>query len=134
MKRWTAACAALAVILPLLFTACSPEIVPSGWEFLGRREVNFTSDRDAIDISRTAGPLKRLLVIAKMNPVEIFDIKVTFDSGAVFDAANRMRLFVGRDQLFIDLPGEARRVREVRFWYRTLNRAARRAQIWIYGQ
>jgi len=134
MKRWIAGWAVLAVVLPLVFSSCSPNIVPSGWEFLGRREVNFTSDRDTIDVSRSAGPLKRLLVIAKMNPVEIFDIKVTFESGAVFDAANRMRLFVGRDQLFIDLPGEARRVREVKFWYRTLNRAARRAEVWLYGQ
>jgi hypothetical protein len=72
-------------------------------------------------------------VVAKMNPVEIFDIRIEFDSGADLETRMRERLFPGRDRLFIDLPGGTRIVRQINFRYRTLNSAARRAMIEVWG-
>jgi hypothetical protein len=117
----------------LVLTCCAPNIVPSGWQFLGKREVGFGVDRDVIPVNRSAGPLHRLLIIAKINPVEVWNIRVIFESGAVQDNDVRERLFVDRDKLVIDLAGDARRVREVIFRYRKINNTARRASVELYG-
>jgi len=50
------------------------------------------------------------------------------------DKLVRERLFVGRDRLIIDLPGEARRVKEVVFRYRKLNNAVRRSVVELWGK
>jgi hypothetical protein len=115
-------------------TSCTPNVVPDGFQLLGRREVNFGIDRDSIEVNRAAGPMRQLLITAKMNPVEVFSIRVIFESGAAFDADVRERLFVGRDRLLLDLPGDARKVREVTFRYRKLNNAVRRAVIELWGR
>jgi hypothetical protein len=132
MNRWRIGAAALAAVI--IMTSCTPNVVPDGFQLLGRREVNFGIDRDAIEVNRAAGPLRQLLITAKMNPVEVFAIRVVFESGAAFDADVRERLFVGRDRLTLDLPGDARKVREVTFRYRKLNNAVRRAVVELWGR
>ncbi len=111
-----------------------PNVVPDGFNLLGRREVNFGIDRDAIRVDRSAGPIRQLAIVAKFNPVEVFSIRVLFEGGASFDADVRERLFVGRDRLIIDLPGAARKVSEVTFRYRKLNNAVRRATVELWGR
>jgi hypothetical protein len=132
MKRNIIGAAGLAAVLILI--SCMPSVVPSGWNLLGKREVNFGIDRDAIPVDRNSGPLRQLLVTAKFNPIEVYGIRVFFENGGTFDSDVRERLFVGRDRLIIDLPGEARRVKEVVFRYRKLNNAVRRSVVELWGK
>jgi len=118
----------------LLPVACGPSLIPPGAEFLGRREVNFGIDRDTIVVSRSAGPLHQLIVVARSNPVEVYDIRVVFGNGSSENFNMRQRLFVDRDRLILDLPGNVRIVREVIFHYRTLNFAADRAVVELWGR
>jgi hypothetical protein len=64
----------------------------------------------------------------------VYNIRVIFESGASEDFSLREKLFVERDRLIVDLPGNARRVREVIFRYRKLNNAARRAVVELWGR
>ncbi len=106
----------------------------SRWIRLGSREVNFGLDRDSIVISRARGPMRQLLVRARMSPVEIYDIRVVFFNGRSYDAADRQRLNTGNDRLYINLPGNSRDIREVIFRYRKLAPSSRRATIELYGR
>jgi hypothetical protein len=124
---------AFSVIL-LSFLSCLPNIVPAGWDFLGKRQVNLTVDHDTILIPPGARTLSRLLLVVRMNDLELYDIKVTFESGDVFDAKFRGRFLANRDTQIIDLPGGARRVRRVDFRYRSLLRTARRAEVDLWGK
>jgi hypothetical protein len=124
---------AFSVIL-LSFLSCLPNIVPAGWDFLGKRQVNLTVDHDTIPIPPGARTLSRLLIVVRMNDLELYDIKVTFESGDVFDAKFRGRFLANRDTQIIDLPGGARRVRRVDFRYRSLLRTARRAEVDLWGK
>ena len=124
---------AFSVIL-LSFLSCLPNIVPAGWDFLGKRQVNLTVDHDTIPIPPGARTLSRLLIVVRMNDLELYDIKVTFESGDVFDAKFRGRFLANRDTQIIDLPGGARRVRRVDFRYRSLLRTARRAEVELWGK
>ncbi len=69
MNRWRIGAAALAAVI--IMTSCTPNVVPDGFQLLGRREVNFGIDRDSIEVNRAAGPLRQLMITAKMNPVEV---------------------------------------------------------------
>jgi hypothetical protein len=72
--------------------------------------------------------------LARVNPVEVYNIRVDFASGGSFDSPATSRLFPGRDRIIIDLPGDARRVREVVFRYRKLINTARRAVVELWGR
>jgi hypothetical protein len=134
MKGWKILLTGVLIAGPLVLSSCFSNIIPAGAEFLGKREVNFGIDRDTIPVSRAAGPLRQLIVVARMNPVEVYNIRVIFESGASEDFNLREKLFVERDRLIVDLPGNARRVREVIFRYRKLNNAARRAVVELWGR
>jgi hypothetical protein len=134
MKGWKILLAGVLIAGPLVLSSCFSNIIPAGAEFLGKREVNFGIDRDTIPVSRAAGPLRQLIVVARMNPVEVYNIRVIFESGASEDFSLREKLFGERDRLIVDLPGNARRVREVIFRYRKLNNAARRAVVELWGR
>jgi len=134
MKGWKILLVGVLIAGPLVLSSCFSNIIPAGAEFLGKREVNFGIDRDTIPVSRAAGPLRQLIVVARMNPVEVYNIRVIFESGASEDFSLREKLFGERDRLIVDLPGNARRVREVIFRYRKLNNAARRAVVELWGR
>ena len=134
MKGWKILLAGVLIAGPLVLSSCSPQIIPAGAEFLGKREVNFGIDRDTIPVSRAAGPLRQLIVVARLNPVEVYNIRVIFESGASEDFSLREKLFGENDRLIVDLPGNARRVREVIFRYSKLNNAARRAVVELWGR
>lgn len=126
---------ALVVLIPVILASCAPSLIPPGFNFLGSREVNFGGvDRDTIAIPPARPPIRQLLVVAKMNPVEVYNIRVDFSNGGTFDSPATARLFPGRDRILIDLPGDARRVREVVFRYRKLLNSARRAVVELWGR
>ena len=134
MNRRILCLVGIAVIALGFLSACGPRLIPPGFSLLGSREVNFRTEQDVIPITRSSGPLRRLLIIPRINPVEIYNVRVIFESGGDFDAPVREKLFVGRDRLMIDLPGEARRVRRVEFRYRMVARDIRRAVVELWGQ
>jgi hypothetical protein len=122
-------------LVSAFLASCAPSLIPPGFNFLGSREVNFGGvDRDTIAIPPARPPIRQLLVVAKMNPVEIFNVRVDFANGGSFDSPATARLFPGRDRILIDLPGDARRVREVVFRYRKLLNSARRAVVELWGR
>ncbi|MDP2915892.1 MAG: hypothetical protein Q8O91_10620 [Candidatus Aminicenantes bacterium] len=124
---------AFSVIL-LSLLSCRPNIVPPGWDFLGKRQVSLGVDHDTVTIPPGARTLSRLLIVVRMNDLELYDIKVTFESGEVFDTKFRGRFLANRDTQIVDLPGGARRVRRVDFRYRSLLRTARRAEVELWGK
>jgi len=121
-------------IILLSFLSCSANIVPPGWDFLGKRQVNLTVDHDTITVPPGSRTLSRLLIVVRMNDLELYDVKVTFENGDDFDAKFRGRFLANRDTQIIDLPGKERRVRRIDFRYRSLLRTARRAEVEIWGR
>lgn len=118
----------------LFLIACAPNLVPPGWEFLGKRDVSFGADHDVFRILPRERALHRLLIVVRMNDVELFDVKVSFESGDEFDAKFRGRFLADRDTQIIDLPGGERRVTRVDFRYKSLKQSARRAVIELWGK
>jgi hypothetical protein len=134
MKGWKLLLAGLLIVGPAIISSCAPNSLPPGAVFLGKREVNFGIDRDTIVVPRSIGPFHQLIVVARMNPVEVYNIRVLFENGSSEDFNLREKLFSTRERLIIDLPGNARHVHEVIFRYRSLNNAARRAVVELWAR
>ena len=122
------------VLVTLLLASCSTNLVPPGWSLLAQQEIAFVRERETIPIPAARPAVSKLLLLAKMNDVEVMGLRVLFASGAVHEPDVRDRLQVGRDTLVLDLPGELRRVQEVILKFRKLNNAARRAVIEVWGK
>jgi len=126
--------AIVTAVLLLSFLSCKANIVPPGWDFLGKKQVNLTVDHDVLQIPPAVKALKRLLFVVRMNDLELYDVKIHFRNGEVYDAKFRGRFLANRDTQIVDLPGEARNIKQIDFRYRSLLRTARRAEVEVYGK
>ena len=120
-------------LVGLTLAACMPRLVPPGAEFLGRHQVNFAVEHDALVFPAATRPIRRLLVVVRMNDLEIYGMRITFENGADFEINYRGKFIANRDSQVFDLPGGARRVRRIDFRYRSLIKTARRAEVEFWG-
>jgi hypothetical protein len=88
-----------------------------GWELLGRREVNWTIDRDEIHVGGPEGRFKKLQVRVKGHAIEIHKMKVIFGNGEHHEFDLREKFAAGSSSRIIDIPGEARFIKTVVFVY-----------------
>jgi hypothetical protein len=120
-------------LIGLTLTACMPRLVPPGGEFLGKRQVTFAVERDSMLFPTGTKPLRRLLVVVRMNDLEIYGIKIAFEKGDDYEIDYKGKFLANRDSQFFDLPGGARRIRRIDFLYRSLIKTARRAEVEFWG-
>jgi hypothetical protein len=106
-----------------------------GWTQLGARQVDFGSDHDAIQ-AEGSRRFNSILIAVEGADVEISNISVNFANGEHFDPDVRLVFEENSRSRFIDLPGEARDIRNVEFRYRTLRREENRekAIVHLYGR
>ena len=123
----------LLVLIGLTLAACMPRLVPPGAEFLGKRQVTFAAEHDALIFPAGTKPLRRLVLVARMNDLEIDGIRITFENGEDFEIDYKGKFLANRDSQVFDLPGRARRIRRIDFHYKRLARTARRAEIEFWG-
>lgn len=114
----------------------SPGPVPTaaGWDHLGMRQVDFRVDHDAI-VPAGQGVFRSIRIDVEGGDLEMFNVKVTFGSGETFSPATRLYFRAGSRSRIIDLPGDARVIRRVDFFYRSvLFGSEGRATVHVYGR
>lgn len=105
-----------------------------GWELLGRRDVGGgRTDRDTIEVGRSEGRFSKLRIVVQGAPVEVYDMRVTFGDGSVFDPPLRHTFQEGSASRVIDLPGDRRAIRRIDFVYRNADRREGRATVSVFG-
>ena len=120
-------------LVGLTLAACVPRLVPPGGEFLGKRQVTFAVERDSIVFPAGTKPIRRLLIVVRMNDLEIYGLKIAFEKGEDYEIDYKGKFLANRDNEFFDLPGGARRIRRIDFLYRSLLKTARRAEVEFWG-
>jgi hypothetical protein len=123
----------LLALVGLTLAACMPRLVPPGGEFLGKRQVTFAVERDSIVFPAGTKPIRRLLIVVRMNDLEIYGLKIAFEKGEDYEIDYKGKFLANRDNEFFDLPGGARRIRRIDFLYRSLIKTARRAEVEFWG-
>jgi hypothetical protein len=104
-----------------------------GWEFLGRRQVDFRVDHDVIEVGRMEGRFNELRFVVHGGAIEMYDVVVVLGDGETVRPNTRL-IFDRGEGREIDLPGERRVVRRVEFVYRSLRSDYRRATVSLFGR
>jgi hypothetical protein len=106
----------------------------SDWDHIGMRPVDFRLDHDAIS-GAGDGAFRAIRIDVEGGDLEMFDVKVTFGNGETFSPATRLYFREGTRSRVIDLPGAARLIRRVDFFYRSAPFGAQgRAIVHVYGR
>jgi hypothetical protein len=130
-----------ALLAALMITACAPSpahpnlTVPAmraDWELLGSRRVSFRAEKDVIAVTGREGLFKAIKLEVEGGNLEMYNVRVTFGDGESFSPETRFEFREGSWSRTIDLPGKARIIRKIEFWYRSeLKRG--RATVRVFG-
>src|SRR5580765_7836312 len=90
-------------------------IPTADWELLGTRRVNFTGDHDAMIIGAREGGFTALKIDVEGGDLEMYNIKVTFETRQPFPPEPRLLSRQGSWAPPIDPPGPVRLVRRAVF-------------------
>jgi hypothetical protein len=125
----------IGLAMTALLSACAsaPPSGNRGWEFLGKRDVEFRVDHDVIDVGRAQGHFNELRFVVRGGDIEMYKMRVTLGDGDVFTPENRLVLEKGEGRV-LRLPGEHRVVRRVEFVYRSLRGNARHATVTLFAR
>lgn len=105
-----------------------------GWMHIGARQVDFRSDHDVI-ASEGGRKFNTILLAVEGADIELYNVSVNFANGEHFDPETRLVFEENSRSRFIDLPGEARDIRNIEFRYRTLRRSGEsKAIVHVYGK
>lgn len=126
----------LAVVLTLaaLPLAFRPDAAAAQeWQLLGRTQVSFAIDKDAIEVGAREGLFNAIRIEIENGDLEMYDIKVIFGNGTDWSPGTRISFREGSRSRLIDLPGEARAIRRIEFWYRSRLRSGQ-ATVAVFGR
>ena len=125
---------------PVRVAPASPPVVvtpaqPTGpWIPLGDRVVNFGADHDVIPVTAANGRFRRLRLAVAHTPVFLHRVVVVFGNGQQFNIPVNRVIQPGTTTRAVDLPGGARIVRNVQFFYRSQPRFRGRAVVRLMGR
>ncbi len=106
----------------------------NGWIMLGEQKVGGgrKGDRDRIKVGRDEGKFRQLTFVVLDSDIELYDVKVKFGRGPVFDPQIKEAVFrEGTRTRVIDLPGDRRVIKTIDFAYRNLPGGGNaRVQVW----
>lgn len=102
--------------LPL---ALRPAAERDDWQLLGRRRVSFAAERDVIEVGVREGLFDAIRVEVKDGDLDMYNIRVIFWNGATWSPDTRLSFRDQSRSRAIDIPGEARVIRRIEFWYRS---------------
>lgn len=104
------------------------------WEHLGVRAVDFRLDHDVIGAAGQ-GRFKRIRIAVVGGDLEMFNVKIVFGDGETFSPATRLYFKEGSRSCVIDLPGRARIIRRIDFFYKSVPGGGQgKAVVHVFGR
>jgi hypothetical protein len=123
---WAAALAGIALLAP-------PTSRADGWELLGTRRVSFAAERDAIEVGIREGVFTAIRIEVVGGILDMYNIRLTFGNGDTWSPDTRVTFREGSWSRTIELPGPARVIRRIEFWYRSRLRRGQ-ATVRVFGR
>ena len=105
----------------------------TGWDKLGERWIQGGADHDRIHVGKKEGRFTRIQIVAEHSALELYDIVVTFGNGETFSPGTRLVFSEDTASRVIDLPGDARAIKHVDFYYGNLPGGGK-AQLELWGR
>jgi hypothetical protein len=109
-------------------------VPPRDSVMLGEQDVDFNVDHDSIDVGGRAGSFRALYFVVENNDIELFNIVVDFGNGERQSINSRLVFNQGSRSRQIDLEGRDRRIKSIRFTYKTVGAwQDGKAHVSVYG-
>ena len=124
---------ALGLVLVTLMPARPSVSGADDWQLLGRRRVGSEAERDVIEVGVREGVFDAIRIEVQDGDLEIYNVRVVFGSGLSWSPDTRVQISRQSRGLVMDLPGEARIIRRVEFWYRSHSRRGD-ATVAVFGR
>ena len=106
---------------------------PAGWVLLGEKTVEGKGDFDQIQVGKVEGKFTKLMVVVEDSDLEMHDMEITFGNGKKQKPAVK-HFFRENDRTrAIDLPGNKRFIKNIKFWYSNLPGGGK-ARVAVYGK
>ncbi len=106
---------------------------PVRWEELGSRKVAFRGDKDTIMVTGKEGRFTSLRLVVTKSELVMFNVKVTFGDGTSYSPGTRLNFDQKTTTRELDLPGGARVINRVEFWYTSKIKKGR-ATVTLFGK
>lgn len=108
------------------------DLAPAQWEPLGSARISFRGEQESIPSGLRRGRFRQMRIDVTGGDVDIDDLDVRFANGEVFSPNLRQRFDENTRSRTIDLPGDDRIIREVRFRAKSKLSLAGKATISIW--
>jgi hypothetical protein len=105
----------------------------AGWEKLGERDINGAVDHERVVVGRADGKFRMIMVEVKREPVELYDLSVTFGDDQHWEPGTRLVFDANTRSREIELPGGERFIKHVDFKMRGLAGGAV-ARVELFGK
>src|SRR5436853_376810 len=101
----------------------------------GKDDVVIEAEVHDVILAATEGRFRSIRIVVAGGDLELFDVKVTFGDGETFSPATRLYFKENSRTRTIDLPGAARIIRRIDFYYRSVPGGGQgRATVHVYGR
>ncbi len=104
------------------------------WEKLGMRAVDYKLDADDIHVGAKEGGFTKLKVVVTGGALNMHKMVVTYMSGEKEEVELRNNFSKGSTSRVIDLNGNVRLIKNIRFFYDTKNLAKGKAKVSVFGR
>jgi hypothetical protein len=105
----------------------------TGWVLLGEQTVQGKRDFDEIKVGKQEGKFTKLMVVVEDSDLEMKDMEITFGNGQKEKPAVKHFFRESDRTRAIDLPGNKRFIKNIKFWYSNLPGGGR-ARVAVYGK
>lgn len=124
--------AAAPVAAPIQAQGKMSEKFPN-YELIGSKRVDFGADKDTIEVTAKEGRFTSIMIGVDEGDLVMHDIKIEFGNGESHSPEVRVEFQEGTRSRQIDLPGEARIIKEITFKYKSKLRRGK-ATVEVYGK
>ncbi len=105
----------------------------SGWHKIGKVTVDFSKDRDQIDVLG-ADRFAKIKFKVEKEPIDLISLEVYFESGDKQDIVVNSKIKEAGESEVIKLNGGERSLKKIVFVYKTLpNRKDKKAKVEVWG-
>ncbi len=104
------------------------------WERLGSKKVNFRLERDVLRVGMQDGSFSKLKLHVTGGSLKIHKMIVEYGNGQKAAIEVRHIFKQGSGSRIIDLNGNRRVIKDITFFYDSVNRPGRRATLHVFGK
>lgn len=123
-------------ILPTLFVFAIffTSSAPGDWELLGEKNINLSLEADVLKLGAKEGVFTHLKFKILRQPVFIHHITVVYGNGQEDRKVIKRKFKAGSESAAINLSGNKRIIKKIKFLYKTNKKANKKANIVIFGK